>query len=47
MAMDEVRKNLNDPRYYNNRELSWLAFNERVLEEAQSEKHLYWKGLNF
>ena len=31
--LDEISK----PEYYNNRELSWLAFNERVLEEAEDE----------
>ena len=27
-----------DPKYYENRELSWLKFNERILNEARDEK---------
>ncbi|MGD8904995.1 MAG: hypothetical protein PVI67_15640, partial [Anaerolineae bacterium] len=30
---------LNDPGLYINRELSFLQFNERVLEEALGESH--------
>ena len=30
-----VRIKLDDPRFYLNRHLQWLAFNQRVLEEAR------------
>lgn len=38
--MDTVSKpNLSDPGLYINRELSWLAFNDRVLAQTRDERH--------
>jgi polyphosphate kinase len=39
MAETVEKTNLSDPSLYINRELSWLAFNERVLAQAQDGRH--------
>src|SRR4029450_5307632 len=39
MAAVARRPSLSDPSLYINRELSWLGFNNRVLEQARDERH--------
>ena len=39
--------NLDDPNLYLNRELSWLDFNERVLEEAFDKENPVLERLKF
>lgn len=44
---NRMLKEIAKPEYYNNRELSWLAFNERVLEEAEDESNPLLERLKF
>ena len=42
-----MKNNYLDPSYYYNRELSWISFNKRVLNEARDKNNLLFERLKF
>jgi polyphosphate kinase len=47
MTTRQQEKSLDNPMFYNNRELSWLAFNKRVVDEAFDETNPLLERLKF
>ncbi|WP_442911470.1 RNA degradosome polyphosphate kinase [Lachnoclostridium sp. Marseille-P6806] len=47
MAGEKSRIDYSDPKYYINRELSWLQFNQRVLSEARRRDNRLFERLKF
>jgi len=47
MTVETSLLDIDKPEYYNNRELSWLSFNERVLQEAEDERNPLAERLKF
>ncbi len=47
MQADPACSDLNAPQWYLNRELSWLAFNQRVLHESEDERTPLLERVNF
>ncbi len=45
--MDEALKTYMKPEYFRNRELSWVSFNERILEEAKDRENPLFERMKF
>ena len=45
--MNETNKSISSPAKYFNRELSWLAFNNRVLDQAFSDSYPILERIRF
>lgn len=40
----DTKIDFKDPAYYENRELSWIKFDQRVLSEARINPFRFWSG---